>query len=202
MANINSPRGLIARQHGNGGLARVSILPYQIAGALASNIYRGSAVIPVNTNRRIDVAAAGGRVIGAFWGVSFVDGVSLQPMFLPRWPSGQTLVTGTIAEAQVFDDPDIIFECQVSSASGLVATDVGNFADLVIGTGNALTGNSGDMVDQTTLTSTIATGGQVRVEGLSPFSDNEFGQYAKALVRFNEHFLRGSTTAGQATTPV
>lgn len=202
MSNTNAPQGLVHRMHATGGIVRVSPVPYQIASGLASNIYRGSGVIPVNTNKRIDVAAAGNRLVGVFHGVSFVDGVSGQPVFSPRWATGQTLVTGTIAEAEVFDDPDILFGIQVSTATGLVATDIGNFADLVIGTGSAITGNSGDMLDQSTLTSTVGTGGQLRIEALDPTQDNAFGQYAKALVRINEHYFAGSTTAGNASTPI
>lgn len=199
MPNVNSPYGLIPKKHGAGGVLRSNA--YQIASALASNIYAGSAVIPVGTNKRIDVAAAGNRLIGVFAGVNYVDSAG-DVKFARRWASGQALATGTIAEAEVFDDPEIIFSAQVSAAAGLVAADVGAFADLVIGTGSAVTGTSGDQVDQSTITTTVATGGQVRIEELDPIQGNDYGQYAKALVVINEHYKRGSTTAGNATTPI
>jgi hypothetical protein len=199
MPNTNTPVGLNPRKHAKGGLVRSSA--YQIASGLASNIYRGSGVIPVNTTKRIDVAAAGNRLIGAFHGVAYVDSLG-QPQYSPRWATGTTLKTGSIAEAYVFDDPDILFGIQVSSATGLVAADVGNFADLVIGTGSSITGNSGDMLDQTTLTATTATGGQLRIEELDPIEGNAYGQYAKALVRINEHTLGAGTTAGMNTNAV
>lgn len=199
MANTNNPVGLLPRRHAKGGLVRAN--SYQIASALASNIYRGSAVKPVNTNHRIDVAAAGNRLIGVFKGVIYVDSAG-SVQYRPLWATGTALATGTIAEATVFDDPDILFGIQVSSASGMVATDIGNIADLVIGTGSAVTGNSADMLDQTTLTATDATGGQLRIEDLDPLTGNDFGQYAKALVRINEHFFAGSATAGSATSAI
>lgn len=194
VANVNNPVGLVPRRHAKGGVYRANT--YQIASGLASNIYRGSAVIPVNTNRRINVAAAGNRLLGAFHGVSYVDATG--PQYRPYWATGTVLATGTIAEAQVYDDPDILFGIQVSSASGLAVTDIFNIADIVVGTGNALTGNSGDMLDQTTLTATDGTGGQLFIEDIDPVEGNTFGQYAKALVRINEHVRAGSATAGNA----
>lgn len=193
MANTNAASGLTPRRHAKGGVVRSSI--YQIASGLASNIYTGSPVIPVNTTKRIDVAAAGNRLIGVFAGVAYVD-ASGNTFYRRYWPTGQTLLANTIAEANVFDDPDILFGVQVSSATGMLAADIGNFADVVIGTGSAATGTSGDMLDQTTLTATTATGGQLRIEELDPVIGNDYGQYAKALVRINEHTLGAGTTAG------
>lgn len=196
MANVNAPVGLVPFRHGYGGVVRHA--RYEIASALASNIYRGSAVIPVNTSKRIDVAAAGNRLIGVFDGVNYSDANGIQ--FKPYWATGTTLATGTTAYANVYDDPFIEFQVQVSSSSGLIATDIGNFADLVIGTGSTLTGNSADMLDQTTLTSTVATGGQLFIVELADMQGNAYGQYAKAVVQINEHYKRGSTTAGNALT--
>lgn len=199
MPNVNSAYGLIAKKHAYGGVIRSN--EYQIAAALASNIFRGSAVIPVGTNKRIDVAAAGNRLIGVFAGCQFQD-ASGDVKFSPRWASGQTLKTGSIAYAEVYDDPDLIFSVQVDDTAGLVAADVGAFADIVIGTGVAATGQSADQLDQSTITTTVATGGQLRIEELDPIQGNDYGQYAKALVMINEHYKRGSTTAGNAQTPV
>lgn len=197
MANANTPYGLKPIRHAMGGTVRTST--YQIASALASNIYRGSALIPVGTNKRVDVAAAGNRLIGTFDGVNYID-ANGDTQFRPYWASGTALKTGTVAECHVYDDPFILFAIQVSSATGLVAGDIGAQADLVIGTGSAATGQSADMLDQTTLTSTVATGGQLFVEELYDVQGNDFGQYAKALVRIQEHYKFGSTTAGQTVT--
>ena len=197
MANTNAPSGLTPVRHLAGGVIRTNA--HQIASALASNIYRGSAVIPVNTTKRIDVAAAGNRVLGVFDGVSYIDSNG-DVQIRPRWATGTAIKSGTVAEAQVYDDPLILFAAQMSGSAGAVATDIGNFADLVIGTGNANSGQSGDMIDQATLTSTVATGGQVRVDELLALEGNAFGQYAKVGVRFNEHYNLGSTTAGNAVT--
>lgn len=195
MANANTPYGLKPVRHAFGGVVRAST--YQIASALASNIYTGSGVIPVGTNKRIDVAAAGNRLIGVFDGVNYIDSNG-DTQFKRFWATGTALKTGSVAEALVFDDPFILFSIQVSTATGLVAGDIGAQADLVIGTGSSATGQSADMLDQTTLTSTVATGGQLIVEELYDIQGNAFGQYAKAVVAIQEHYKFGSTTAGQS----
>lgn len=194
-ANVNQAYGLRAERHFAGGVIRHA--RYEIASALASNIYRGSAVKAVGTNKRIDVAAAGDRLIGVFDGMNYID-ANGDTQYRPRWLSGQVLQTGSVAEVLVYDDPFILFSIQVSTVTGLAPGDIGAIANLVIGTGSAQTGNSGDMLDQTTITSVVATGGQLFIEELFDVQGNSYGQYAKALVRINQHQKFGSTTAGQA----
>jgi hypothetical protein len=198
MPNVNSPSGFRPKVHVSGGVIRPSVMPYLIASGLASNIYRGSPVIPVNTSRRINVAAAGNRLLGIFKGVSYVNAAG-EVKFDAKWLSGQTLATGTVAEAVVFDDPDILYSAQVSGSAGLVATDVGNFADVVIGTGSAVTNQSGDMLNQA---SRGTTDGQFKIEALDPEQGNDYGQYAKALCRINETYAGPDATAGNSLTAI
>lgn len=195
MANVNSPAGLSPVRHATGGVIRHNA--YNIASGLAANIYRGSVVKPVNTSKRITAAVAGERLIGVFAGVTYID-ANGDTQYRPYWATGTVTKAAADAEALVFDDPQILFKGQVDDAAGLVAGDVGGQADMVIGTGNASTGNAGDQIDQSTITHTVATGGQVRIEELSRDAGNGYGQYAKAVVRISEHYLAASTTAGQA----
>lgn len=197
MANLNAPAGLLPVRNAGGGTTRTN--RYFIAGALASNIFRGSAVIATNTSKQINVAAAGATTlqIGVFKGCFYVD-ASNNTQFRPFWGSGQTIAAGSVVEAEVFDDPLTLFAIQVSGAAGLVAANVGLLANYVIGVGSTLTGNSADQLDQTT----IGSGASLRIEELqyqnSPQqagSLNNFGQFAKALVRFAVHNLGGSLTA-------
>ena len=199
VANVNSPSGFTPKVHGSGGVIRPSVVPYQIASGLASNIYRGSPVIPVNTTRRINVAAAGNRLLGIFKAVNYWDLATGEVRFDAKWLSGQTLKPGTVAEATVFDDPDILYSAQVSGTAGLIATDVGNFADVVIGTGSAITNQSGDMLNQASLGT---TDGQFKIEALDPVEGNAFGQYAKALCRINETYAGPDATAGNSLTAI
>jgi len=185
MSNQNSPAGLLPLRHANGGTVRLN--RYYIAGGLAANIYRGSAVVATGTSKQITAASAASTtlLIGVFKGCFYVDATA-NTQFRPLWTSGQTIFPNSIVESEVFDDPNMLYAIQVSG-SGLLASNVGALANLVIGTGNSTTGNSGDQLDQTT----IGTGAQLRIEELLQQSSpqqtgslNTYGQYAKAVVRF------------------
>lgn len=187
--NVDQPSGFRAKRHAQGGLVRTS--KYYIASALASNIFRGDPVIPVNTNKRINVAAAGNRLIGVFDGVTYLDSngdVQIRPM----WATGTTLKTGSVAEATVYDDPETLFEIQGSGA--IAETDIGNFADVTMATaGVAATGQSGAEVDTTTFGT---TDGQLRLAEFVERDDNVRGSAnAKVHVLINEHYLKAAMTA-------
>ena len=200
MANYNSPTGFLPVRNAGGGTYRTN--RYYIAAGLASNIFRGSAVVATNNAKQINVAPAGATTlqIGVFKGCFYVDAGG-NTQFRPYWGSGQTLVTGNLCEAQVFDDPLTLFAIQVSGVLGLQPANVGQLANYVIGVGNTSTGNSADQLDQTT----ISTGVSLRIEELQavsspqqPGSLNNYGQYAKALVRFAQHNLAPAATLSAA----
>lgn len=194
MPNVNAPSGFTPVKHAFGGIVRPNnSADYAIAGGLASNIYRGSLVKPTGTGNNIDVVAAGNNPsLGSFHGVNYIDaGGSVQ--FRPYWASGQTVQTGSVPEATVFDDPDLLFDCQVSGAAGLADTNIGNTANILVGVGNQLTGQSADMVDQSTFSNVSATQ-QLQVQSLRSTTNNAYGQYARALVQIFLHYKRAAVT--------
>ena len=194
-ANINAPSGFTAVKQTTGGTpVRVNTFAtYAIASGLASNIYRGSLVKPTGTGTNIDVVAAGANPsIGPFHGVNYVD-TNGDTQFRPRWLTGQTVQTGSTPEATVFDDPDLLFDAQVSGTAGLVATNIGNTANVVIGTGSAQTGQSADQIDQSTF-SNSATNQQIQVQSLRSLTNNNYGQYARALCSIFLHYRNATTT--------
>lgn len=192
MANVNTnaPSGFKHYQHANGGIpGRTS--RYFIASGLASDLFMGDALIPVGTNKNVNVATAGVRLIGVFNGCLYQDNVKNPPTWARRWPTGTTLKTGTMAEAYVFDDPNDLFEVQ---GSGIVAqADIGALADLTAATaGNANTGTSGQQLDTTTITS----GTVFRINEFVDRPDNFIGiANDKVLVRIALHYLAGGMTA-------
>lgn len=195
--NVNAPSGLTPVKHSTGGVpSRVSqSADYSIAGALASNIFRGSLVKPTGTGNNIDVVAAGANPsIGTFHGVNYVDATG-NTQFRPLWTSGQTLQTGSVAEASVFDDPELLFDAQVSGAAGLAIGDIGKTANILIGTGNQLTGQSADLVDQSTLSNSSTTQ-QLQVQALRALTNNNYGQFARALVTIFLHYKGPVAGAG------
>lgn len=92
----------------------------------------------------------------------------------------------------VADDPALVFEVQeVGTGTFLTASDVGLNTNLVVGTNNGYI--SGWTMDNATeaVTGTL----QVKILGLVQRPDNTFGQYAKFLVKINNHEL-GNISAG------
>ncbi len=194
MANVNAAMGLRAvRLLGLPGEPVAS--EHTIADGYNTAIYSGDLVKSTGTGPNIAVCAAGDRSCGVFAGCQYTT-LTGDIFWRPYWTASLALATGTLAKAFVYDFPFTIFEVQVSGTAGLVATDIGNFADIVDAAGSTTSGTSGVMLDQASLTATTASGGQQKILRLSPTVGNDYGQYAKALVMINEHEYMGGTTAG------
>lgn len=195
-ANINAPSGFTPVRHSAGGIPNRTNNSgdYAIAGGLASNIFRGSLVAPTGTGNNINVVAEGANAsIGSFKGVSYVDAGG-NTQFRAYWGSGQTIQANSLVEAYVWDDPEVLFDGQVSGTAGLVATNIGNTANVLIGTGSTNSGTSGDQVDQSTL-SNSATNQQLQIQSLRLLTNNAYGQFARALVSIFLHY-KGPVAGG------
>jgi len=180
MANVNSPFGLRPVRHLTGGMIRLT--QYSIATGYSTSIFAGDVVEATGTGKNIAKAAAGNADnLGVFAGCRYVDAQGRQ-VFSPMWPAN---TTATEIVAFVYDDPNIVFECQVST---IAEADVGNLMDWDVGTGVAATGVSGLFADGSTK---ATTGCSLRVIGLVPRVDNAYGDYAKVEVVFAEHVMKG-----------
>lgn len=191
MANANRPAGLIPYRSLTGGIPN-RLGSYDITSALAQTLCRGDPVLGLGTNgRNISIATAGNalNILGSFAGVKYTasDG---SITYSNVWVTGTTLQTGTVAEALVYDDPDQLFQIQITTATGLIATDVGSQANFLYAAGNLTTGASGVMLDQSTLSNSAQR--QFQILGLVNAPDNEYGQYAKVLVRINNSQRRAA----------
>ena len=171
---------------------------YEIANGQATDFFSGDPVVLLGSGRTIDVATAGNTnlIVGIFAGVRYTD-ANGDVQFRPTWMSG-TVGTGLQRgddnpEALVYDDPRSEFIVQVSQSAGLAVGDVGQLANFVAGAGNAFTGRSGFLLDQTTLN---ATARQLRILGLSRIPENDFGEFAKARVLINNHSYGQLAAAG------
>lgn len=187
MANVSRAAGFIARRHLQNAVQGLS--RHHIASGLASNLFVGDAVIPVNTSRNINVATAGVRILGVFNGCQYVatDG---SIVFARNWVSGTTVKTNTTPDAWVYDDPRLLFYVQMSAAFALA--DVGAFADLTKSTaGSTLTGQSGDQIDSTT----VGSGTVFKIMDYDRSPSNEVGTNAKVLVGVVLHYHGGAMTA-------
>jgi hypothetical protein len=186
MANRNAPSGMKVVRHAGGGEGN-RLSRHHIASALASNIFRGDAVIPVNTAKNINVATAGATLIGVFDGVQYIDS-SGDVQFRPKWATGTVLKTGSVADAWVYDDPATLFEIQSSQTT--VITDVGIRGDVDFTVAGNANGTSGMQMGAIISTSD----GQLKIIDLLERSDNAIGLYAKWLVQIAEHYNGPSLT--------
>lgn len=192
MSNVNGPNGFRVANSARGGSANRRSR-YHIAGAYASDIYSGDAVIPTSTSKNIARPGAGNVMLqGIFDGCYYLDPNQSWPQYSRHWPANQVIVTGSTVDCWVYDDPDTVFEGQASGAFAL--GNIGATADLVIGTGNAYTRTSGDAVDSTTY-NPAGSGSVFKVLDYPNRPDNVVGTYSRLLVKISKHYLGGAATA-------
>lgn len=186
MPNVDRPAGFQVARHLTGGMAN-RLSKYTIEPAHASNIFRGDAVIPQGTAKRITVPGADNvRLQGVFQGCVYVkpDG---EPEYAKYWPANQAVQTGSTPDAFVYDDPQTLFMVQADGAFAL--DDIGAFANLTRGAGNTLTGLSGYELQS----ASIGSGANLKIYELASMPDNEVGANAKLIVQFPLHYLLPGT---------
>ena len=196
--NVDRPNGLTPHVHGTGGTPG-RLTAYAIADQHANDIFSGDPVkttgsaSALNGRAFIDVCGASDGAIGVFAGVRYVDSNGEQ-QFRPRWVGGTVTQQDprSPVEALVYDDPDMRFVIQVSGVAGLAALNVGQKADYLVGAGNSFTGRSAFELDQ----SGIGGTGPLKILGLAgPAVNNDFGEFADALVLIDIHENRSIVTA-------
>ena len=200
MANANKPMGLLPVQYLNGapwnGQARI----YSIAYDYNTAIYPGDPVISSGTSDTngvpgIVIYGGTGPIRGVVVGIGRYESLMANPSNLDRiyYPANGDGNTNPWY-AMVADDPNIIFEAQDTGAStALAAADIGLNINLKSGTGNGYI--SGWGIDDASKGGTATY--QCKLMGLVRTSDNAFGQYAKFLVKINNHYFgTGTGTAG------
>lgn len=188
MANANTPFGLRPVRHRNGAPYSGAATRYYVPASDSTALYLGDPVILAGSADADGVAtvtratAAGGAyVLGSVVGVEPVTRDS------PAYREASTARYVWVA-----DDPDLVFEIQEDAVGGaLAAADVGLNADLIAGTGSAITGLSAFQLDTSTKATTNTL--QLRILGFKQAVDNEIGANAKVLVTINLHALRNLT---------
>lgn len=195
MPNANRPSGLSPVQFLTGatwnGQARTYFIAstdtnaFAIGDPVASSGSADSNGVPGIT---LATAGTGNPIRGVIVGLGTEESLMADPDNL-----NTTVVPATKTKAYyalVADDPGIIFEAQeIGTGTALTAAEVGLNANLVAGANNGyLSGwqidNSGEGAGSTL---------QVRLLGLARRQDNAFGQYAKWLVKINNHELAAGT---------
>ena len=165
MANLNNPHGLnLLGRTLAGGLPTVE--SFQKAASYGTAIFNGDAVARV----------ADGTISKAITpGTTLYSGVALNYG-----------AASTLTDHLVITSPDSLFEAQDNDATtGLLATDMGLNANLVLTAGDANTLLSKHQIDY----STIQTTNSLDVKLLRKYDvpNNDYGPYCRVEIIFNKH---------------
>lgn len=181
MALTASPFGFLLRKHPS-GQSRANA--YTIDAAYNTAIGYGDAVA-LDSAGTLVIGAATNDLLGVFAGVHYKDAAG-KPNYSKRWPGAVAGATEIVA--YVYDDPENVFEVQVEAGgSGYVQAAIGDQADLVAGTPNAVTGHSTMALDATLVGGTVQ--GQFRVLGFGsdgPY-DATTNPFPTVLVQIAQH---------------
>jgi hypothetical protein len=202
MANANRPKGLWPVAHLITGAYNGQGDLYQIAAADTNAYAIGDPVISsgngdANGVPGITLAAATGAIRGVILGLGISTGNAIAfeaGLFNPNNLNQTIRPSGAQASdyyALVCDDPFTIFEVQEGNdaSTQLTAANIGDNTNLYSGANN---GFQSTWTIDATLAATTSTL-QVRLLGLARRQDNAFGQYAKWLVKINNHELSAAT---------
>lgn len=197
MANENRPSGLspvstITGAPYNGQARLYCILAADTSGYAIGDPVRTAAAgvggADANGVPAVVIATATSAIRGVIVGIADTKGAFAKidnPNSLVRPAAAQTKDWYVM----VVDDPNVVFEVQEIDGTPLDATAVGKNANLSVGTNNGYV--SGWQLDSAT-EDTEATL-QVKLLGLAQRPDNAFGDYAKWLVKINNHELAAGT---------
>lgn len=206
MANVSRPSGLKPVGYLGGspwnGQARIYYVPVGNATALyvGDPVTRLTADADTNGIPSVSIGVAGSAICGVIVGVLPTSAsVSLVGSTIDL--TRRSLPVSTAGYVLVADDPMTLFEIQegtgTAGATGtaLTAAAVGNNANFVIDAGAATYSDSGTVLDNATENTTATL--NLKLMGLAQREDNAFGNYAKWIVKINNHQYGSSTgTAG------
>lgn len=203
MPNVNSPFGLRPYSMKSGAPYNGAVRTYYVPSGNSTALYIGDPVINVTNSsdgngvQTVQIASAGAtnNILGAFQGITNNAGTSVITLQQTQTPY---LAVGQAAYVVVSDDPDLLYLVQEDGSAGgaMVSGASGRNANMLAGTGNIYSGQSG----WTMQTASLATGPtlQLRIIQLlqSPLSDNAVGQYARWLVKINQGLHPFSNATG------
>ena len=173
------PIGKVGQNRDNQGLSE-----YDVA-ASATAIYFNDPV-KMKSDGTIEVAGAGGAILGSLGGIFFTDATTGKPTFANHLNASNT---ATDIVGFVSDDPYQRFEIQTNNTGASANTDIFNVADIAY-----TAGSSPDFVSAVELNdSTLADGSSATLQilGLSrdPSNNTVGAANVNWIVRINEHEL-------------
>jgi hypothetical protein len=176
------PIGKVGQNRDNGGLSE-----YSIAANDTSTIYFNDPV-KATAAGTIDVAGAGGDLLGSLNGVFYTDPTTKKP----TWANHYSQVNATDIVAFVSDDPYERFEIQSNGTNAITQASVFFNYDIAYTAGDSANYVSKVELNEATGVSTAA---QLRLLGFSKDPDNsDIGSAnVNMVVSINEHFLKSTT---------
>lgn len=107
-----------------------------------------------------------------------------------------TYASGAGVKIQVADDPSQQFIVAANSVSSVdTQTDIGNLANILAGTPSSSYKLSRQTLDPSSLVTTISA--QLKLLGIEPRTNNDFGANVKCIVSINAHQLGNNRSAGE-----
>lgn len=190
MANADNPFGFRPVSTLSGGDWKGKVQTVALLAADGTATFVGDAVAITGTATAdgkypsVAQATAGGKI-------DYVI-VGFEPDFANESFNQIYRSASTLRLARAVPVHDMIFAIQEDSVGGSIAiTAVGEFCDIVVGSGSTATGVSAMELDS----SNAATGDGVRLLGIAQNADNELGTNAVWLVTVNESNLFAVGTA-------
>lgn len=198
MANLNAPRGLVPVRYLDGSAWNGATNMYYIPST------DGSAYSPGDMVKSAAVSDGNGVMgIQKALGTDTIRGVIVG--FLQSPPYGTSLLAPSLDltlqnipavktkayYALVVDDPTVMFEVMDDGLNILTGTAVNKNASMTVANPTPPGQNSATVLNTASVAVTQAL--NFRIMGLVQKDDNAFGQYARWLVRCNQHELMGNT---------
>jgi len=199
MANVNRPGGLKPVSYLNGapytGQARLYSVPVNSTALYIGDPVTLSGSADTNGLAGIAIGVAGSAVVGVVVGfLVSPPGVSLVAANIDLTIRSIQASATVVQYALVADDANIVFEIQDGQTVATAVTDIGRNTNFLIAAGATTYSDSGTTTAATLTDSTTAN---LKLLGFTQRVDNAPGQYAKLLVRINNHvYSAGTGTAG------
>lgn len=180
---VNAPNGLVPTRYLDGNPWNGQANPWTIASSAgvgyATAIGQWDPVTKL-ADGSIGIAVAGSKFLGVLRGIQYIDSNG-QPQFKRNYPASLAIATGTIVQAFVVDDKDIVYSAQETDASGnagtpLALADVNLNINFLIGTPNASTGASTSSINNATEANTATL--NLTIIGLTNRPGNIVGNFA------------------------
>jgi len=191
MANSNNPFGM--RPLGNlSATGAQKQYGYLIKEDYATNIYQGDLVRLVGGYIQ-RLGGATQAAVGVFNGCYYTDPVTGKPTWSNKFIANAAFTVDI--QADIIDDPSQLFLIQADNTA-IAQADIGENVGVTYGSGNVTTG-------QSTMTTSGApdttAGNTLKIVGLFAEPGNELGEYAKLVVKINNHSYSSGGVAGVAS---